>query len=284
MKKINLLSYLIVVLTLITALVGIFYSTGGVSYTVENIYGESIELFGDGIYKYNSVLKAGVNKGTDLAMLIVAAFFALFTALRNKSVIYKFLQAGTLAGLLYYSSCIVFGVTFNTLFPIYVLLFSCSLFTMIYLLNELMNQVHLPEKYLIKSFPGTAIFLLICGGSVLMWLQFIIPALITGKPLSNIEIYTTEPTFVLDLGIILPIYWGSGFALLKKKEIGYKLAPVLLTFILIIGVTVIGQNIVQSYMGIVIPIQQFIGLVLSFVVLGVFAIIMNLRIFKYIKA
>lgn len=100
---------------------------------------------------------------------------------------------------------------------------------------------------------------------------------VTGQQLSIAEIYTTEPTFVLDLGIILPVYWGCGIALIKKKEIGYKLTPVLLTFIAIVGATVIGQNIFQSYLGIEIPIQQFIGLVVSFIVLGIISIILNLR-------
>ncbi len=42
MPRINSLCYAIVVLTLISALVGIFYSTGGSQFSVENIYGETI--------------------------------------------------------------------------------------------------------------------------------------------------------------------------------------------------------------------------------------------------
>lgn len=84
MKRINYLCYIIIVLTLISTTVGIFYSTGGDRLTVENIYGESIELYGDGIYKYDSVLKAGGNKGTDLVMLIVLFLFFFFT-IKKKS-------------------------------------------------------------------------------------------------------------------------------------------------------------------------------------------------------
>ncbi len=87
----------------------------------------------------------------------------------------------------------------------------------------------------------------------------------------------------MDLGIILPVYWGSGIALLKKKEIGYKLTPILLTFIAIVGATVIGQNIFQSYMGVEIPIQQLIGLVVSFVILGIIAIILDIGFFRHLR-
>ncbi len=85
MSKKAFLSYMVVVLTFSAALVGIFYTSGGERFIVENIYGESIELYGDGIYKYNSVLKAMGSKGTDVVMLIVASLFAVFTALREKS-------------------------------------------------------------------------------------------------------------------------------------------------------------------------------------------------------
>lgn len=283
MKKVDFLCYFVVVLTLIATLVGVFYSTGSDRFIVDNIYGESIELYGDGIYRYNSVLRAGVNKGTDLVMLIVAIIFAFFTALSKRAAKYKFWQVGTLSGLLYYSSCLAFGVTFNRLFPVYVLLFSSCLFTMIFLLSELIKEDNLPESLKGRSLKGTAIFLLISGSSVLVWLEFIVPAIIAGQPLSTIEIYTTEPTFVLDLGIVLPTYIGCGIALLKKKTIGYKLTPVLLTFIVIVGLTVIGQNIFQLSMGITIPVRQLIGLVISFVVLGIIATVLNIRFIKRIN-
>ncbi len=191
MKKVNYLCYFIVLLTLISAGTGIFYSTGGDSFAVKNIYGESIELYGNGIYKYNSILKAGGFKGTDLVMLIVAVLFTFFTVKKEKATEYGYLQIGFLAGLLYYSSCLVFGVTFNSLFPIYVLLFSSTLFTMILILSDLIKNDNLTSPLVGKKFKGTALFLIISGSSVLMWLQFIIPSLVTGQQLSIIEIYTT---------------------------------------------------------------------------------------------
>lgn len=282
MRKIDLLCWFIVVLAVTAAVVGVFYTTGEPRFTVENIYGESIELFGDGIYKYNSVLKAGANKGADIAMLMVAMLFSCLTVLRSKSVTYRYMHVGLLSGLLYYSACLVFGVTFNRLFPVYVLLFSSALFAMIFLLGGLMRETRLPEKIRRTPMKGTAVFLIICGSSVLLWLQFIIPALITGQPLSNIEVYTTEPTFVLDLAIVFPVYIGCAIALFQKRDIGYKLAPVLLTFIIIIGLTVICQTIVQTSMGIHIPVPELISLVVSFIILGVVAFFLNRRVLTYL--
>ncbi|HCW72601.1 MAG TPA: hypothetical protein DHM90_01105, partial [Clostridiaceae bacterium] len=160
MSNKSFLSYLVVVLTFIATLVGIFYAFGGERFIVENIYGESIELYGDGIYQYNSVLKAMGNKGTDMVMLIVAFLFALFTVLREKSSLYRLLQIGTLTALFYYSSCLVFGVTFNSLFPVYVMLFSSSLFLLISLLSEWIKESSISEKAYGRNFRGTALFII----------------------------------------------------------------------------------------------------------------------------
>jgi hypothetical protein len=268
------------VLTLISAGIRVFYSTGGERFTVESIYGESIELYGDGIYKYNSVLAAGASKGTDFVMIIVAVLFSFFTVMRKTATKYKFLHVGLLSGLLYYSINLVFGITFNRLFPIYILLFSFSLFTMIFLLNGLIKEDNISEILNSKTLKGTAIFIIICGFSVLVWLPYIIPALISGH---SFEIYTTEPTFVLDFGIILPLFLGCGILILKKKIIGYKLASIPLTLMPIIGLVVIGQSIFQILININIPIKELIGLVVSFIILGIISIILNINFMKYVK-
>ncbi|PKM64572.1 MAG: hypothetical protein CVU96_02100 [Firmicutes bacterium HGW-Firmicutes-20] len=283
MKNTKFLCYLIVGLTFTSALVGIFYSTGAERFIVENIYGENIELFGDGIYRYNSLIKAAGNKGTDIVMFIVASAFGWLTYFREKSNRFKFWHVGALAGLLYYSACLVFGVTFNSLFPVYVGLFSVSLFMMIYVIDDLIHSDNLVDSITDFKFSTTAFFLLLCGLSVLVWLEFILPAVLSGKPLSMIEIYTTEPTFVLDLAIILPVYLISAFALYKRKIIGYKLTPILLTFITIVGLTVISQNIIQTAVGVDIPIKDLVVLVFSFVLLGVVATILNFKFIKFIK-
>jgi|LSQX01.1.fsa_nt_gb hypothetical protein len=262
---------------------GTVFSTGEERFSVENIYGETIELYGDGIYRYNSVLKAGINKGTDLVMLLVALAFALFTARRRKGGKNRYIHVGLLAGLLYYSSCLVFGVTFNALFPVYVLQFSASLFAMIFLVADLLKEEHLSTVLANRNLKGTAIFLLISGSSVLVWLEFIIPALLSGQPLPTMEVYTTEPTFVLDLGVIFPIYLGCGIALFRRKVSGYELAPVLLCFITIIGLTVIGQNVFQTSLGVDMPLRQLLELVVSFVVLGAIATTLNIRLLRYAK-
>ncbi|ERJ11303.1 hypothetical protein [Haloplasma contractile] len=282
MKKIDYLNYLIVILVMITAGFGLFYTTGESKIITDTIYNEVITLYGDGIYKNDSVFKASVNKGSDLSMLVVVILFLYTMILSSRVAKFKFIQIGLLSAILYYSSCLVFGVTFNRLFLLYVLLFSASLFSMIFSLVNLFKADNISSVEG-KPFKGTALFLIICGCSTLVWLQFIIPAIVNGHHLSTIEIYTTEPTFVFDLAIIFPIYIGSAIALLKGQAVGYKMAPILLVFIVIIGLTVICQTIVQIVMDIDIPINQLIGTVSSFVILGVIAGVLTIRYIRFLK-
>jgi len=280
LKKFDFLCVMIVILTIISACTGVFYTTGGERFTVKNIYGENIELYGDGIYKYDTVSAAGTNKGTDFTMLFVATGFAFLTVKRKKTVKDRFLQAGLLSAFLYYASYLVFGVTFNRLFPVYVLLFSSSLFALIFLLSKLIKEDNLSAELAKKSLKGTAIFIIICGLSVFVWLPDILQALIAGP---SFEIYITEPTFVLDFGVILPLFVGCGILILKKKILGYKLASIPLTLMPVIGLLVIGQTFFQKRVGIIIPVRAFIGLVVSFIILGLISIILNTKFMKYIK-
>lgn len=138
------------------------------------------------------------------------------------------------------------------------------------------------DKHLYKKrLKGTAIFIIVGGCSVLVWLIFIITAIIKGQTIETIDVYTTEPTFVIDLSIVLPSALFCRLMLLKQKPIGYKIAPVLLTLISGVDLCVIFQTIVQNALGIILPIGQIIGLAVSFIILGIAAIVLNVRLLKY---
>lgn len=116
---------------------------------------------------------------------------------------------------------------------------------------------------------------MIAGCSVLVWLSIIIPELIAGTPIEFVEIYTTEPTFVIDLGILLPSCVMTGLAISKRKKSAYVLASILFTLVTCVGVCVITQTVVQKSLGMELAIGQIIGMVVSFVILGAIATIIN---------
>jgi hypothetical protein len=284
MKKSALsLSCVAAISTIVSACFGLFYSFGGLQKTVLNIYGSSVVLFGDGIYANDSLLKAGATKGTDIVMIAVSLLLlALIFPLRNKKSS-AFLQCGCLSLILYATTCLIMGNSFNRLFPLYLLQFGSVLFAFVLSLSALLKAKHFTSVTYQKKLIGTAVFLAIGGSSVLVWLTFIIPAVLTGVPFETIDVYTTEPIFALDLAILMPIFWFCAVMLWSKKEIGYHLAPVLLTLLTGVGACVIVQSVFQTQMGIEIEIRQILGLVVSFAVLGSVALVLNIRLLKCVN-
>lgn len=282
-RALTALSIITALSSIISSSIGVFYTNGGATRVVENIYGQQVTLYGDGIYASNSLLKVGATRGTDIVVIAAGLILlALLLIYRNRYAS-MLLQAGLLSIIVYSTTCLIMGVGFNRLFPLYVLQFGSSLFAFVLSVYQILSTEPYRENVYERRFGGTGIFLMISGCSVLIWLTFVLPAVITGQPMETIEIYTTEPTFAIDLAIVLPSTLFCGIALLRKKTVGYKIAPVLLSFLTGVGLCVIFQTIYQTSLGIILPIGQLFGLVGSFIVLGIFAAVLNIKLLRYVK-
>jgi len=95
-------------------------------------------------------------------------------------------------------------------------------------------------------FKGIYIFLTLIGSALIIaWLPDIINSLVIGRSLEKIEVYTTEITYVLDMGVIVPIAFICLVELKKRSGIGYVLLELLLTVCSLIGITLPIQTIFQ---------------------------------------
>lgn len=274
-KKISLLSIALVLLVWINAGVGLFYDNHGQPRYVENIHGDIVQLFGSGVYANNSAFSATIAKGTDLVMLFIALGLLITALNRSKGEKTKLIHAGLLISLLYYSITKAFEVVFNQMFLLYLIMFSFAFFAFVFTMIDLTNTIR-P----INSTGGhrkTAIFTMLTGCTVLVWLMDILPAVFTGIPPDFISIYTTSPTVIIDIGLLFPVCIMSGVWLLQKRDIGYVLPPIMLTFLSVIAVTVLGQTAVQIIYGVHLPIHQLVGYVGTFVIFGIIAVIVNIR-------
>ncbi|MDF2921539.1 MAG: hypothetical protein K0R57_453 [Paenibacillaceae bacterium] len=282
-RAITVLSVISAVTTVLSACTGVLYTNGGTRRVVESIHGAKITLWGDGVYANNSLLKTGATKGTDVVLILAAILLIVVTVALKNPRLQLLLRTGLLSIVSYAATCLVMGVSFNSLFLLYVLQFGSSMFAFLLSLHQLILTEPYSNAVYERKFTGTGIFLIISGCSVLMWLTFIIPALLTGKPMETLEIYTTEPTFVLDLAIILPVALFCGIMLLKKRRIGYKMAPVLLTLLTGVGLCVIFQSVYQLSLGLELSPGQLMGLAGTFIILGSIAAVLNIRILRYVK-
>ncbi len=281
MKKIDILSLTSAILMLISALCGLFYTFGGEGYKVITHTGLSVSIFGDGIYKNDTIMKVATTKGTDIAMIFISLLIMITVFAEKQNVKFTLLKTGFLGSLVYNSICLSMGLAFNRLFLLYVLILSTSLCSFVKNINICIKSIELNKNYITKKHAGSAVFLIIAGCSVLVWLMFIIPAIISGNPhksMETLEIYTTEPTFVIDLGIILPTCILSAIGIIRKQKFAFILSSIIYIVLSCVGLCVILQSVVQIQFGVVLEIGQYIGLVSSFVILGTISILLNLKL------
>jgi hypothetical protein len=277
------LSYLIVVLALIAAGVGLFYQDGGSAFSFTSVRGVTVQVYGQGFYRYDTPIGAVGARTGDAVILVLAIPLLVFAAwgYRRGSLRGGLLLAGVLAFFLYSYGSMAIGAAYNNLFIVYVALLSASFFALIFLLASFDVQA-LPAHFS-NYLPcrGISIYLITSGIVLaLVWLVLsIVPALLEGKAPPEASYYTTFITGALDVGIIAPTLITVGILLLRRTGIGYLLAPTVLVFTVVLGTSLTLAGIAQLLAGVV-TIGQFIGFTVGFTVLTLFALGFTMNLFR----
>jgi hypothetical protein len=276
------LTVIIIICSIMVAAVGLFDVSDGASYSFINQYGDIVKLYGKGIYRHDSFFRAPIFRGTDFTMLFVACPLLMVAFTRDlwqRTLKTRLLLTSVIASFMYYAVSIAFGVTYNELQLVYILLFAASFFGLI--AGMISIDVKEVEKHVTYSLPYKGIywFLIITGMALYAaWLPDIITALIAKRPLQLIENYTTEITYVLDMGIIAPACFICFYLLKHRKGLGYVLLDMLLTLCIVIGIMLPVQTIFQLYEGITIPLPALITKLGSFCVLAMFALYFKIQV------
>jgi hypothetical protein len=213
-----------------------------------------------------------------IPLLVLAMVFYQRGSLRG-----RILLMSVLAYFLYNAASVAFGVAYNNLFLVYLASFSTSLFAFVLAVQSINLQAlsslvspGLPRR-------GIAALLFISALAVMAaWLSDIIGGLLQGQ-VPAIASYTTEVTYVIDLGVIAPAAILAGILLLRRSPAGYILSPILLVNLAIIGLVVTAQSIAQSLAGITLSTGEFVGKAGSFMILSLFAIWMIVLYFQNVK-
>ena len=88
-KAFHILTVIIILLAIVTSALGLFYKTDGKSFNFINQYGDTVRIYGDGLYKNDSYFMAPIHRGTDFTILFFAIpllIFALITDWKNNTV------------------------------------------------------------------------------------------------------------------------------------------------------------------------------------------------------
>lgn len=276
------LSVFIVLLSLIAAGFGVFWQGQGQPYPFTSLRGETVEISGHGLYRFDSVSYAAQAIAQDvitlilgIPLLIAGMIWAGKGSLRG-----HLLLTGTLGYFLYTYTSYTFLSAYNVLFLVYVALFSLCLFAFILGMKDI-DPGFLSERFS-PRFPrrGIAIFMLILSGFlVLAWMGRIVPGLIAGTPPFGLESYTTLVIQALDLGIIVPTSGLAAVLLWQARPWGYALSTVVLVKGLTMGAALIAMIISQIMAGVgvsLVEISMFSGIALA-------ALIFTLLTFRNIE-
>jgi hypothetical protein len=280
------LSWLIAVLALVAAGIGLFYQDGGSSYAFTTVHGQSVQIYGQGLYRYDKPITAVGYRTGDAVTLVLALPLLIISILlyRHAQLRGGLLLTGVLAYFLYTYGSMAFGAAYNPLFLVYVVLFSASLFALVLSLLSFAVQ-ELPAHFS-TGLPRRVIglFLIVSGAILaLVWLVLSIgPALLRGTVPTEVFSYTTFITGVVDIGIVAPALVVSGALLLRLAPLGYLLASMMLVLTVVLGVNLTVVGIVQMLTK-VIGIGQFIGMTLPFVILTMIAIWLTIKLFRNVS-
>lgn len=281
-KAITILSSIIVVLAIIAASAGIFSSGGPGSFQIETVRGETVMIYGKGIYKHMSADVAPQGIAQDYITLLVGVPLLLTSLLwaRRGSLRGRLLLAGTLGYFLVtYLFYLVMGM-YNILFLVYVLLLSASFFA--FALTMFSFDLGRLPKHFKKTIPAktTGGFLIFNSLAIgLMWLGVVVPPLVDGSIIpGQVQHYTTLIVQGLDLSLLLPLSFISGLFFIQDKPLGYLLAPVYFVFLSILMAALTAKIIAMGMLG-----QNIMPAIVIIPLFGVISLICSILIFKNIK-
>lgn len=250
---IPLLVFLIVALAALATTTGIFSSDGPGPYAYQSIRGETVTIYGKGVYKDMSAEVAPQGIAQDCVTLCIGIPLLLISLWMTKKGSRKgqYLLAGTLGYFLVtYLFYTVMGM-YNQLFLVYVALMGASFYGFILTLQSF--EVKGIDAAFKPAIPTTATggFLIFNAVAIgLLWLSIVVPPLLNGTIIPvQVEHYTTLIVQGLDLGILLPGAFICGVLWIKKRPLGYLLTPIYFIFLSVLMTALTAKVIAMAVLG-----------------------------------
>lgn len=278
-KSTTTLATIIIVLSIIASSYGIFSRGGEGKHEIKTFRGETVELYGRGLYKNESVSMASQAIAQDVVTLClgVPLLIAALVLARKGLIKGQLLLTGILGYFLYTYGSYSFYAMYNSMFLIYVVLMSASFFS--FVLAMMSFEPDKIESYFnlklpVKFVGGVLIFIAVMVG--LMWLKRIVTPLMTGAVPEGLEHYTTLIIQAFDLGFVLPAGVLAGVLLIKRKAYGYLLATVLIIKEAALLTVIIAMLISQATNGVKVGKAEFVMFPI-FALLVIYCMVLILR-------
>jgi hypothetical protein len=273
-RTVLVLGWVVVLLAGVAAAVGLFSSGGPGASAVTSLRGQATDLYGTGLYRFDSVLIGVGNRGTDAVTLFleVPALAVALAAYRRGSLRAAIAVVGILGWMLYYYASMSLYTAYNALFPVYVVVFAASLFAL------QMAFVSVDRERFAGSFPSrpsrTALMIYLGALAValtLAWAPAMLAGALSGTLPARLGGYSTEVTWALDLGVVVPAVAATALLLYRRSALGPLAATAMLALNVALGVALFGQNVAQLLADVPMTPGERIGGMASFAVMTLVA-------------
>jgi hypothetical protein len=219
--------------------------------------------------------------GQDIVNLVLVVPSLIITSLliyrNNRRAL--LVWGGILTYLIYTFTIYCFTVHFNSLFIVYCSILGLSFYLFAWFI---LSQYREPLKdWIVDKIPRKLVGIYMIVISLvfyILWLMQVIPSSITGTtPAETANAgLVTNPVHVLDLSVFLPGSLITGILLLRGHSLGLLLTPVLLTFFILMDMTIGGLMIILKWRGFIVNDIVLIGMFVL-ALLTVVLLIMFLR-------
>lgn len=271
------LALVVAALALVAATAGLFSSGGASPDEVVTVRGERVELYGEGVYRYDSLFKGAGNRGTDSVTLLVSVPLLLASTLlyARGSLRGGLLLIGAIGWFLYvYASMALGAAAYNGLFLVYVVIFSASLWAFLLAFSSL-DFASLRARLGPLPWRAVGAFLIASGVLTLgVWLTPLLGSLLAGEAPKLLDTSTTMVTEALDLAVITPATLAAGVLVLRRSALGYVLALTLIVVLVNLGPAIAAQTISQESAGVEFTTAEIVGPITGFLILFVISIVL----------
>lgn len=258
-KDIFIIGVMIAIFSTIATGFGILSNFGDGSFEYESIRGQSVEIYGKGVYQHMSSDVAIQGIAQDYITFFIALPLLIFSLIgfyrgRRQAL---FVLAGTMG---YFFVTYLFYIAmgmYNILFLVYAILLCLSFFGLYRSIQSIfqISQLSFPSDKIPYKLIGW--FLIINSVLIaLLWLSVIVPPILNGTIYpAELQHYTTLIVQGFDLGLLLPVCFISGVLLLKKKLQGFIYGTIYLIFLSILMSALTAKIVAMGINGVnIIPV------------------------------
>ncbi|MES1217801.1 MAG: hypothetical protein ABUT20_20010 [Bacteroidota bacterium] len=213
-------------------------------------------IFTPGFYAQESANWQAQSIGQDIidCFLIVPVLVISAIYLKRKSENAFAVWGGINFYLSYTYAIFCFDVHFNMFFIVYCIILGMSFYSCLIFFYRMLKAGGKAVQPSGFNFIKLTAFYFICIAVLfyILWLSEIVPSVIhreVPSVLKETRLFT-NPVHVIDLSIFLPGLIISGILLFKRKAPGYQLAPALLTFLVLMNITIGFLMLFMYYKGV----------------------------------